>query len=107
MHSTILAAFFQIPSVAVAMGSAGIAVFLIAVWAEKNDIAKARGLDRIVALSNLCFAIPLGVFGALHLFAPQFVLPIVPRYMPWRVFWAYFVGCALIAASLSIATKIQ
>jgi uncharacterized membrane protein len=25
--------------------------------------------------------------------------------MPWRLFWAYFVGCALIAASLSIATK--
>jgi uncharacterized membrane protein len=27
--------------------------------------------------------------------------------MPWRLFWAYFVGCALLAASLSIATKIQ
>src|SRR5215471_10760118 len=26
--------------------------------------------------------------------------------MPWRMFWVYFVGCALIAASLSIATKI-
>ena len=27
--------------------------------------------------------------------------------MPWRLFWAYFVGVALVAASLSIATKIQ
>jgi len=27
--------------------------------------------------------------------------------MPWRLFWAYFVGCALLAASVSIATKIQ
>ena len=27
--------------------------------------------------------------------------------MPWRLFWAYFVGFALLAASLSIATKIQ
>jgi hypothetical protein len=25
--------------------------------------------------------------------------------MPWRSFWVYFVGCALIAASLSIATR--
>lgn len=24
-------------------------------------------------------------------------------YMPWRLFWVYFVGCALFAASLSIA----
>lgn len=31
----------------------------------------------------------------------------VPSYMPWRLFWAYFVGFALLAASLSIATKIQ
>jgi uncharacterized membrane protein YphA (DoxX/SURF4 family) len=27
--------------------------------------------------------------------------------MPWRLVWAYFVGFALLAASLSIATKIQ
>jgi len=27
--------------------------------------------------------------------------------MPWRLFWAYFVGFALLAASLSIATKTQ
>lgn len=90
----------------VAMCSAGIALFLIGVLAAKNDIAEARGLDKIVALSNLCFAIPLAVFGALHLFGPRFVIDIVPEYMPWRVFWVYFVGCALIAASLSIATTI-
>jgi uncharacterized membrane protein len=106
MDSTLLAAFFEISPVAVAMCSAGIAVFLIAVWAAKSEIAKAHGLDKIVALSNLCFSIPLAVFGALHLFGPQFVKDLVPRYMPWRMFWVYFVGCALMAASLSIATKI-
>jgi uncharacterized membrane protein len=88
----------------VAMCSAGIALFLIGVLAAKNDIAKARSLDKIVALSNLCFAIPLAVFGALHLFGQRFVIDIVPEFMPWRMFWVYFVGCALIAASLSIAT---
>ena len=89
------------------MCSAGILVFLIALWAAKAGIARAGGLDKIVALSNLCFAIPLAVFGALHLSGVEFVLPLVPRYMPWRLFWAYFVGSALLAASLSIATKIQ
>jgi len=89
------------------MCSAGILVFLIALWAAKADIARARGLDKIVALSNLCFAIPLAVFGALHLSAVEFVLPLVPSYMPWRLFWAYLVGFALLSASLSIATKIQ
>jgi uncharacterized membrane protein len=58
-------------------------------------------------LSNLCFAAPLAVFGALHLSDVGFVLPIVPKYMPWRLFWAYLVGFALLSASLSIATKVQ
>jgi uncharacterized membrane protein len=89
------------------MCGAAILLFLIALWAAKTDVARARGLDKIVALGNLCFAAPLAVFGALHLSGVAFVLPFVPPYMPWRLFWAYFVGFALLAASLSIATKIQ
>ncbi|MCI0352381.1 MAG: hypothetical protein L0Z53_23435 [Acidobacteriales bacterium] len=106
MHATILAVFLEFPVTATAMCAAGIALLSIGVWAARNEIAAARGLDKIVALANLCFAAPLAVFGALHFSAPQFVAPIVPPYMPWRMFWVYFVGCALIAASLSIATKI-
>ena len=107
MHLTVFAIFFQISgSTAVGMCAFGAALFLIGALAAKNDVAQARGLDRIVALSNLCFAVPLAVFGALHLFGPDFVKDLVPRYMPGRMFWVYFVGCALIAASLSIATKI-
>ena len=107
MHTTILAAFFEISRTAVSMCSTGILLFLIATWAAKADIARDRGLDKVVALSNLCFAIPLAVFGALHLSAARGLMQLVPAYMPWRLFWAYFVGCALLAASLSIATKIQ
>src|SRR6202158_519768 len=106
MHSIILAAFFDISRTAVSMCSAGILLFLIALWSAKTDIARAGGLDKIVALSNLCFAIPLAVFGAEHLFGVRLLIDLVSRYMPWRLFWVYFVGCALIAASLSIATKI-
>src|SRR5690349_19029382 len=106
MHPPILAIFLESSRTAVAMCTAGAAVFLIGLWAAKNDIAEARGLDKIVALRNLCFAVPLAVFGALHLFGPQFVKGLVPSYMPGRMFWVYFVGCALIAASLSIATRI-
>ena len=107
MHSTILATFLEISRTVVSMCSAGIVLFGIALWTAKADIARASGLDKIVALSNLCFAAPLAVFGALHLAGADFVAPLVPSYMPWRLFWAYFFGVALLAASLSIATKIQ
>jgi uncharacterized membrane protein len=87
--------------------TAGIALLAIGLLAEKNAIAEAGGIDKIVALSHLCFAIPLAVFGAEHLSIPQSLLALVPSYMPWRIFWVYFVGLALIAASLSIATRRQ
>src|SRR5262249_55294084 len=106
MCPTSLAIFLDFPSTATGMCAAGIALFLIGGWAAKSEVAEAHGLDKIVALSNLCVAVPLAVFGALHLFGPQFVKDIVPRYMPGRMFWVYFVGFALIAASLSIATRI-
>jgi len=89
------------------MSVAAILLFLIALWAAKTDIARASGLDKVVVLSNLCFALPLAVFGAEHLSAAEFIQQGVPSYVPWHLFWAYFVGFALLAASLSIATKIQ
>ena len=107
MHTNIFDTLFGISRTVVSMCVAGIVLFIVALWAAKTDIARAGGLDKIVALSNLCFAVPLAVFGALHVSEVNFVLPIVPSYMPWRLFWAYFVGFALLAASLSIATKIQ
>src|SRR5579859_6301258 len=97
----------EISQAAVSMCGAGVVLLLVGVWAAKSDIASARGLDKVVALSNLCFAIPLAVFGAEHLTGAKFIMLGVPSYMPWRLFWAYFVGVALLAASLSIATRIQ
>ena len=59
MHTTSLAAFFEFSLTVVSMCGAGILLFLIALWAAKTDVARARGLDQIVALSNLCCAAPL------------------------------------------------
>ncbi|MGA8428669.1 MAG: hypothetical protein WB729_02530 [Candidatus Sulfotelmatobacter sp.] len=107
MHITILAAFLELSRTTVSMSGAAILFFLIALLAAKTDIARASGLDRVVALSNLCFALPLAVFGAEHLSAAKFIMLGVPSFVPWHLFWAYFVGVALLAAALSIATKVQ
>jgi hypothetical protein len=70
-------------------------LFLVALWTAKTDIMRASGLDKVVALSNLCFAIPLAVFGAEHLSGGKIHHVRRAPYMPWPLFWAYFVGFAL------------
>src|SRR5258708_5875021 len=106
MRATILGVFLEFLNSAVSMCAASLALLAIGLLAAKNDITQSCGIDKVVALTPLCFAIPLAAFGAEHL-SGGIPLKMVPSYMPWRSFWIYFVGFALIAASLSIATKIQ
>lgn len=109
-YPTILAAVSMLlafSSPVISMCAAGVLLLLIGLWAAKGDVARASGLDKVVALANLCFAMPLAVFGTEHFALPESIMGLVPKYMPWHLFWTYFVGVALLAASLSIATKIQ
>jgi len=107
MQPSTLAVFIEFSLTAFSMSGAGLALLVIGVLAAKNDIGHARGIDKVVSMTNLCFAIPLAVFGAEHLSAGKFMTGGVPPYVPWHLFWIYFVGFALIAAALSMATKIQ
>jgi uncharacterized membrane protein YphA (DoxX/SURF4 family) len=100
-------AFFELGRTVVSTYTAGVVLFVIGTLAAKNDVAQARGLDKVVALGNLFFALPLAVFAAEHFSAAQGISQMVPKFMPWHLFWTYLVGCALLAASLSIATNIQ
>jgi uncharacterized membrane protein len=73
----------------------------------KDELPQKHGVDKLLPFGRLFFAIPMGVFGTDHLVDAVNIAKIVPRWMPWHMFWTYFVGVALIAASLSIILKIQ
>jgi uncharacterized membrane protein len=90
-----------------AMWTAFFALLAIGAVFAWRPVAEARGLDKLVALSNVFVAMPLAVFGAEHFAGPDAMAGLVPGYMPLRMFWVYFVGAALVAAALSIATRIQ
>jgi uncharacterized membrane protein len=85
----------------------GAIVLLIGIVAVRREVASAIGLEKIVALGPICMAAPLGVFGAEHIAGARFIAQMVPSYMPGRLFIAYFVGCALFAAALSLTLKKQ
>jgi len=73
----------------------------------KDELAQARGLEKILPFGRLFLAVPMAVFGTEHLTDTADIASIVPKWMPAHTFWAYLVGIALIAAALSITLKIQ
>jgi uncharacterized membrane protein len=78
-------------------------IFLIGGLAlARKRVAQAAGLDKLVAAGPVLYAVPLAVFAAEHLAGPQILMNVVPEWMPWPLFWAYFVGFALLGAAISI-----
>jgi uncharacterized membrane protein len=73
----------------------------------KKGLASANGLNNLVQFGPLFLAVAMAIFGADHLTAARFVALLVPSWIPGRLFWAYFVGFALLAAALSLATQIE
>jgi uncharacterized membrane protein YphA (DoxX/SURF4 family) len=53
-------------------------------------------------LGRVLFSAPLVVFGVQHLLYGPFIARLIPLWIPGRLFWAYFVGVAFIAAALAI-----
>ncbi len=99
--------FLEVSRTANSMSAAGVVLLLVGIFSVRRYFTDSQGLEKIVALSNLCFAMPLAAFGAEHLAAARGISLGVPKFMPWPLFWAYFVGFALLAASLSIASKVK
>jgi uncharacterized membrane protein YphA (DoxX/SURF4 family) len=62
-------------------------------------------LDKIVTFGRMLFAISMIVFGVQHFMYAGFIAFLIPSWIPGHLFWAYFTGAALIAAGLSIATR--
>jgi uncharacterized membrane protein len=67
----------------------------------------ACGIDRAVVFGPLFLAIPMAVFGVDHFIATSIVTAMIPSWIPGHLFWAYFIGVALILAALSIVTRKQ
>jgi uncharacterized membrane protein len=87
---------------------AGGAILAIGIaMAGMGKVRQAHGLDKLILFGPLLFGIPMAIFGADHFTAAKFVAGAVPSWIPAHLFWVYFVGVSLIAAAISLVTKIQ
>jgi uncharacterized membrane protein YphA (DoxX/SURF4 family) len=73
----------------------------------RGDWERARGIDKLLLLGPIFYAAPLGGFGAEHFTQAAGIASIVPKFIPWHMFWALFIGACFIAASFSMVTRIQ
>jgi uncharacterized membrane protein YphA (DoxX/SURF4 family) len=75
--------------------------------ALRGDWQKARGIEKLILLAPLFYAGPLAAFGVEHFTLTKVIASLVPAWIPWHYFWAYFVGACFIAAAFSIVAGIQ
>jgi uncharacterized membrane protein YphA (DoxX/SURF4 family) len=73
----------------------------------RGDWKNARGLDKLILFGPVFYAAPLAAFGTEHFTITKIIASLVPGWIPWHLFWAYFVGACFIAGPLSLVTRIQ
>ena len=98
----------SIPNEVIWSASVGGLVFAIGLAriVVRGELHEARGLDKLILLGPLFYAAPLAAFGTEHFTLTADIASLVPSWMPWHEFWAYFVGACFIAAGVSMVAGI-
>lgn len=58
-------------------------------------------------IGKILFALSLLVFAVQHFMYADFIATLIPAWIPFKLFFAYFIGVAFLASSISIFTGIQ
>jgi len=85
----------------------GAIVFTAGLIVLRKELLDAPLADKLIALGPLFYAIALAVFGAQHFVDTKSIMGLIPSWIPAHMFFALLVGACLIAAGLSIATRIR
>src|SRR5437870_1715832 len=82
-------------------------LFIIGLIKILGELRQEHGVDKIMPVGRLFFAIPLAVFGSEHFTLTARIAALVPSWIPAHTFWVYLVGLAFLGAALSIAVLVQ
>ena len=75
--------------------------------AGQKKTALIRLLESFIPMGGLFFSITMIVFGIDHFLYVDFVVALVPDWIPAHLFWTYFAAVALIGAGLAIILRIR
>ena len=109
-----LPGIFLSPTVDYWWAACKIAVMLAAAWVlyvwfatdwDRQRIAFATG-DRGLRIARVLYGLALIPFGIAHFVYLKNTASLVPAWLPWPGFWAYFTGCAFIAAGVAVVINV-
>ncbi|HLH06882.1 MAG TPA: hypothetical protein VKW78_06580 [Terriglobales bacterium] len=85
----------------------GISFLVAGIFTYRQDLLKAssRSVFRLASLGPVFIAAALAAFAGEHFTAASSLAQMVPKWLPARLFIAYFVGAAHLAAALSLVAR--
>ena len=98
------------PTINVWWPAACTAVITGTVWVLCISLAKdRRGFftgSKGMCIARALFGVGLIPFGIAHFLYPEATAPLVPSWLQWPTFWAYFTGVTFIAAGVAIIARV-
>jgi uncharacterized membrane protein len=88
---------------AVLVAGAWVLYAYLATHGDRRRLGFAVGASGLRA-ARILYGLALVAFGLSHFVYLELTAPIVPRWLPWHVFWAYFTGASYLAAAVAIFT---
>jgi uncharacterized membrane protein len=90
------------------------AVIVAAAWVLYAWFATGQGRPWLalatgnsgVRIARAFYGLALIAFGLSHFAYVDLTAPLVPAWLPWHLFWAYFTGTAYLAAGVAILTSV-
>jgi uncharacterized membrane protein YphA (DoxX/SURF4 family) len=74
---------------------------------DAQNPTTALGKSALARNGRILFAISLIVFAVQHFLYADFIATLVPAWIPFKLFWAYFIGVAFSLASISILINVK